>query len=134
MRRRSGCVLFAALASLIFPHTSAAATLACNSGSIGALLTGISNTTTIINTGIGQVSTSATTAACRVQATIRPLGPSGDSVIRMELWLPIPQVVGQPSPWNGRFLGVGNGGFGGSIQTNLLGQGARFGFPFFDHL
>src|SRR5215510_5956978 len=45
-------------------------------------------------------------AHCRVQLTLKP---SSDSVINMELWLPLQN-------WNGKFLGAGNGGFAGSIQ------------------
>ena len=46
---------------------------------------------------------------CRVAATIRP---SPDSDIRIEVWLPT-------SGWNGKFQGVGNGGYAGSL--NLAG-------------
>ena len=40
-------------------------------------------------------------AFCRVQGVIRP---SSDSHIEFEVWLP-------SSGWNGKYLGVGNGGF-----------------------
>ena len=48
------------------------------------------------------------------------LTPSSDSNINAELWL--------PTNWNGRFMAMGNGGFGGSIQgyaemANALGLG-----------
>ena len=42
---------------------------------------------------------------CRVAGILRP---SGDSEIRFEVWMPA-------DGWNGRLLGVGNGGFAGSI-------------------
>jgi len=45
-------------------------------------------------------------AHCRVQLDLRP---SSDSLIKMELWLPARN-------WNGKFIGVGNGLFAGSIQ------------------
>jgi hypothetical protein len=45
-------------------------------------------------------------AFCRVQGVIQP---SSDSHIEFEVWLPI-------SGWNGRYFGVGNGGFAGSIN------------------
>jgi hypothetical protein len=45
-------------------------------------------------------------AFCRVQGVIRP---SSDSNIEFEVWMPT-------SGWNGRYLGVGNGGFAGSIN------------------
>src|SRR5262245_61231275 len=39
-------------------------------------------------------------AHCRVQMVLKP---TADSLINMELWLPV-------DGWNGKFLGVGNGG------------------------
>ena len=48
----------------------------------------------------------ATVAFCRVAAT---LTPTSDSTILAELWLP------DAEKWNGKFLGVGNGGFGGAV-------------------
>ena len=50
-------------------------------------------------------------AMCRVQGVLRP---TTDSNIVFEVWLPA-------DGWNGRFLGVGNGGFAGSIgYANLV--------------
>jgi len=45
-------------------------------------------------------------AHCRVKLV---LTPSSDSHINAELWMP-------SAGWNGKFLAVGNGGFGGAIQ------------------
>ena len=45
-------------------------------------------------------------AHCRVKLVLKP---SSDSNINAELWLPT-------ADWNGKFMAVGNGGFGGSIQ------------------
>jgi len=45
-------------------------------------------------------------AHCQVQLDLKP---TSDSLIKMEIWLPI-------QDWNGKFMGVGNGGFAGSIQ------------------
>src|SRR5689334_22666956 len=42
---------------------------------------------------------------CRVSGVIKP---AADSEILFEVWLP-------SSGWNGKFYGVGNGGFAGSI-------------------
>ena len=44
-------------------------------------------------------------AFCRVAATISPVA---GSTIKMEVWLPV-------EGWNGKFVGVGNGGFSGEI-------------------
>ena len=57
-------------------------------------------------------------AFCRVRAVARP---SSDSEINIEVWLP---VVG----WNGRYLGVGNGSFGGSINYYRLGESLFSGY------
>ncbi len=45
-------------------------------------------------------------AFCRVQGVI---APSSDSHIEFEVWMPV-------SGWNGKYLGVGNGGFAGSLM------------------
>jgi feruloyl esterase len=55
--------------------------------------------------GLALVAYKALPAFCRVQGVIRP---SSDSHIEFEVWLPA-------SGWNGKYLGVGNGGFAGSI-------------------
>jgi feruloyl esterase len=57
-------------------------------------------------------------AFCRVALTI---APSADSDIKSEVWLPI-------SGWNGKFLQVGNGAWGGSIQYGPLGDALRRGY------
>ena len=55
---------------------------------------------------------------CRVAATLKP---SSDSDIKIEVWLP-------SSGWNGKFEGVGNGGWAGSISYGALAQGLRRGY------
>ncbi len=57
-------------------------------------------------------------AFCRVALTI---APSSDSDIRSEVWLPL-------SGWNGKFLQVGNGGWGGSIQYAALADSLQRGY------
>jgi feruloyl esterase len=56
-------------------------------------------------------------AFCRVAATLRP---SSDSEIKIEVWLPI-------AGWNGKFLAMGSGGWGGAIDyqglSYALGRG-----------
>jgi hypothetical protein len=55
-------------------------------------------------------------AFCRVAGVIKP---SSDSDIKFEVWLP-------SANWNGKFHGIGNGGFAGSISyTGLAGALAR---------
>ena len=47
---------------------------------------------------------------CRVAATLKP---SADSNIKIEVWLPA-------ANWNGKFMGVGNGGFSGAIGYGAM--------------
>ena len=55
---------------------------------------------------------------CRVVAALHP---SAQSDIRVEVWLPA-------TGWNGKFLGVGNGGFSGSISHAALADGVKRGY------
>ncbi len=57
-------------------------------------------------------------AFCRVAAT---LTPTSDSDIGIEVWMPA-------SDWNGKFEGVGNGGFGGAIAYASLASSVRLGY------
>jgi feruloyl esterase len=57
-------------------------------------------------------------AFCRVQATLRP---TSDSDIKVELWMP-------SSGWNGKFEGVGNGGWAGTISYAALATALRRGY------
>ena len=55
-------------------------------------------------------------AFCRVAGVIKPMS---DSEIKFEVWLP-------SANWNGKFHGIGNGGFAGSISyAGLAGALAR---------
>jgi feruloyl esterase len=55
---------------------------------------------------------------CRV---ILKLSPSADSDIGAEIWLPA-------SSWNGKFLAVGSGGWGGSINYDDMADALRRGY------
>jgi feruloyl esterase len=57
-------------------------------------------------------------AFCRVAGVIRP---TSDSYIRFEVWMPA-------SGWNGKYLGVGNGGFAGSIDYGAMAGDLKRGF------
>lgn len=57
-------------------------------------------------------------AFCRVAGTIKP---SSDSDIRFEVWMPA-------SGWNGKFQGVGNGGYAGAISYDQLGTVVAHGY------
>jgi feruloyl esterase len=57
-------------------------------------------------------------AFCRVVANLKP---TSDSDIRTEIWLPI-------SDWNGKFLAVGSGGWGGYFSYDDMADGLRRGY------
>ncbi len=57
-------------------------------------------------------------AFCRVAGIIKP---TADSDIRFEVWMPV-------SGWNGKFQGIGNGGFAGSIGYTGLADAVRHGY------
>jgi len=63
-------------------------------------------------------------AFCRVQGVI---APTQDSHIEFEVWLPA------AATWNGRYMGIGNGGFAGSIFVSGAGPGARGRVRGFEH-
>ena len=69
-------------------------------------------------------------AFCRVAAT---LAPSSDSDVKIEVWLPASAGgSGGQAPvlnaWNGKFQGVGNGGFAGSISYPAMAEALRRGY------
>jgi feruloyl esterase len=55
---------------------------------------------------------------CRVAGVI---APTADSEILFEVWMPL-------EAWNGRFAGVGNGGWAGTISFGALGDQLRRGY------
>lgn len=57
-------------------------------------------------------------AFCRVVALAKP---TSDSEIRIELWMPA-------AGWNGRLMGIGNGGFAGMIDYEQLGVAVTKGY------
>lgn len=71
---------------------------------------------TMVQPGSGQA---GATPYCRVQLVLRP---EPGSNIKVEVWLP------EAGRWNGKFLGTGNGGAAGSIQTGALLQGLARGY------
>lgn len=58
------------------------------------------------------------TPFCRVAAIATP---TPDSQIEFEVWLPV-------AGWNGKFQGIGNGGFAGSIEYAALGYAVNRGY------
>jgi feruloyl esterase len=64
------------------------------------------------------VEVAAVPAFCRVAGTIRP---THDSAIRFEVWLP-------QTGWNGKFLGIGNFGWGGALMLPSMPDGLAQGY------
>ena len=58
-------------------------------------------------------------AFCRVEAVALP---SPDSSIHVEVWMPAAEQ------WNGKLLGVGNGGFGGALGYGAMASGLARGY------
>jgi len=58
-------------------------------------------------------------AFCRVEATARP---TSDSDIKFEVWIP------PADAWNGKFEGVGNGGYSGAIGYTEMATALRRGY------
>src|SRR6185436_8496657 len=58
-------------------------------------------------------------AFCRVEAVARP---TADSEIKFEVWIP------PADAWNGKFEGVGNGGYSGAIGYAAMAAGLRRGY------
>jgi len=58
------------------------------------------------------------TAFCRVQGVI---APARDSHIEFEVWLPV-------SDWNGKYIGAGNGGLGGTINYYRIAEAVNAGY------
>jgi len=57
-------------------------------------------------------------AFCRVTAEI---SPTPDSDIKIEVWMPV-------CGWNGKFRGLGNGGFAGVVDYPGLGEAVKHGY------
>jgi feruloyl esterase len=111
---------FAVAASALFPSLpSRAATCA----SLASLQLPDTTIVTAQSVPAGSFSSSAgpvKTAVdfCRVAMVLKP---SADSDIDVEIWLPA-------SGWNGKFQGIGNGGFAGSIDFNALAAAVAHGY------
>ena len=97
------------LASLKLPHTTITLAEVVAAGGFTRPATGRSNAAQAI---------SNTVAFCRVAAT---LAPTADSDIKIEVWMPT-------AGWNGKFQGVGNGGWAGIISYPALSEALANGY------
>jgi len=111
------------------PHVLTAASAAASCASLASLVLSKATVTSATEVTAGTFVPPGTTGAdtgtyaslpafCRVTAT---LTPTTDSDIRVEVWLPV-------SGWNGRFQGVGNGGWAGTISYGALASAVARGY------
>jgi feruloyl esterase len=111
------------LAATVVTAPAAVEAQSCESLSKPASPTVSINVAAIIDTGTfapagSKESYSHLPAFCRVVATLKP---TADSDIRAEIWLPV-------SRWNGKFLAVGSGGWGGDIAYDEMADALRRGY------
>lgn len=102
---------------------SAAAGTACGNLAALTIPTVTVNAATTVPAGLfsppGSPSPITVPAFCRVEATARP---TSDSEIKFEVWIP------PVDAWNGKFQGVGNGGYQGSISYPAMATALRRGY------
>ena len=67
----------------------------------------------------GERAVSVTAPVCRIHGLVRP---TEDSQINLELWLPA------AGSWNGKYQGVGNGGFIGAMMYEAMERALRAGY------
>jgi feruloyl esterase len=117
----------AATAFLLVVAASPAAAGPCENLVVGAggLLSGASVTVAVTVPGPAFTAPDGVTytgvpAFCKVSAV---LTPTADSLINVEVWLPT-------ASWNGKFQGIGNGGYGGTIAQGSAAMvaGLKSGF------
>jgi len=121
--------LAAALTAAFIPLLAQMATTAAAPGTACANLAALTipnvtiKSSTLVAAGPFTPSAAATPmtlpAFCRVEATARP---TSDSDIKFEVWIPPVEA------WNGRFQGVGNGGYQGSISYAAMATALRRGY------
>jgi len=101
------------LASLALPHTTITRAQTVPAGAFAATPAGI------LEPGAPSFRPyNALPSFCRVTAT---LAPSTDSDITIEVWMPM-------AGWNGKLMGLGNGGWAGNISVQALAVGLSRGY------
>jgi hypothetical protein len=114
---RLGFILFALAAFATLPLQAATCASLAELQLPGATITAAQSVPAGPFTG-GDAPVRVAAAFCRVAMTLKP---SADSDIHVEIWLP-------SSGWNGKFQGIGNGGFAGSIDFNALAAAVAHGY------
>src|ERR1700733_14946335 len=115
----AGAASCESLTKLALPNTTitAAQTVAAGAFALRAATTQAAAAARVGRGGAAQIF-STLPAFCRVAATLKP---SGDSDIKIEVWLPV-------SGWNGKFQAIGNGGWAGVISYPALAAGLAGGY------
>jgi feruloyl esterase len=99
---------------LAAPAVAIAQVITCESlGTAGMF----NDTIVTLATNVAANPTTGVPAHCRVVATIKPT-PGSNIGVEYRL----------PTPWNGKFLGIGGGGFGGSISAGGFTEGLQRGY------
>jgi feruloyl esterase len=121
--------IFAALVVAAIPLLGQAITPAASNGTACANLAALTIPTVTIRSAVAVPAGSFTPpgaqtaltlpAFCRVEGSARP---TSDSDIRFEVWIP------PVDTWNGKFEGVGNGGYQGSISYPAMALALRRGY------
>src|SRR3954471_14589630 len=125
MARRLAAALTAALIPLLaqMATTAAAPGTACDNLAALTIPNVTIRSSTLVAAGPFTPSAAATPmtlpAFCRIEATARP---TSDSDIKFEVWIPPVEA------WNGKFQGVGNGGYQGSISYGAMATALRRGY------
>ena len=123
MIRRAGAALLLALAPTICTTLRASNGTACENLAALTIPTVSIRSATAMPPGLFAVPETrqeiALPAFCRIEAVARP---TPDSEIKFELWMP------PADAWNGKFEGVGNGGYSGAIGYTALATALRRGY------
>lgn len=107
-------VLLLQASQLVFSAQTRCLTFTLRNPSVNAVVANTTffkaNDTVAITNPFSSIDVSDLPAFCRVVLAITT-NATAKSTAHAEIWLPEPQA------WNGRFLGLGNGGFGGGGKS-----------------
>lgn len=107
-------VLLLQASQLVFSTQTRCSTFTLRNPSVNAVVANTTffeaNDTVAITNPFSSIDVSDLPAFCRVVLAITT-NATAKSTAHAEIWLPEPQA------WNGRFLGLGNGGFGGGGKS-----------------
>lgn len=116
----SALLIGAAMLAAGSAHAGPCENLITNIGLTGGVVSGAATVPGPAFTVASGVTYTNLPSFCKVSAV---LNPTTDSFINVELWMPV-------TSWNGKFQGIGNGGYGGTIAQGSLAMvtGLQAGF------